>query len=168
MPLWLKCRLSGGMNFVRAKRILTGLPDDRKNFFLFAGAARQKNISSGCAFQIPDQWRPLSSEESLRELCAFAPSREAKPREAIFSRRRKGAKFARILLEFQLGLRNHEISTANEREYSRMSISYFSVSLITGSGLPAPSCFIISPLYRPKSPDNNHRATAHYPKGVPL
>jgi hypothetical protein len=37
------------MNFVRAKRILTGLPDDRKNFFSFAGAARQKNIPSGCA-----------------------------------------------------------------------------------------------------------------------
>jgi len=84
------------MNFVRAKRILTGLPDDRKNFFSFTGAARQKNIPSGCAFQIPDQLRLLSPEESLRELCAFAPLREPKPREAIFSQRRKGAKFARI------------------------------------------------------------------------
>jgi hypothetical protein len=32
-----------GMNFVKAKRILTGLPDDRKNVFSFTGAGRQKN-----------------------------------------------------------------------------------------------------------------------------
>jgi hypothetical protein len=32
-----------GMNLVKAKRILTGLPDDRKNFFSSTGAARQKN-----------------------------------------------------------------------------------------------------------------------------
>jgi hypothetical protein len=106
------------MNFVRAKRILTGLPDDRKNFFSFAGAARQKNIPSGCAFQIPDQWRLLSSEESFRGHCAFASLREPKPREAIFSQSRKGAKVTRILLEFQLDLSNHENSATNEREYS--------------------------------------------------
>jgi hypothetical protein len=35
-----------GVNFVKAKRILTGLPDDRKNFFSSTGAARWKNISS--------------------------------------------------------------------------------------------------------------------------
>jgi hypothetical protein len=31
-----------GMNFVKAKRILTGHPDDRKNVFSFTGPGRQK------------------------------------------------------------------------------------------------------------------------------
>jgi len=30
------------MNFVKTKRILTGLPDDRKNFFSFKGDAARK------------------------------------------------------------------------------------------------------------------------------
>jgi hypothetical protein len=35
-------RPSGRMNVVKTKRILTGLPDDRKNFLSFTGDAAQK------------------------------------------------------------------------------------------------------------------------------
>src|SRR5215475_451811 len=42
-PSWLIMSTARGMNLLKAKRILTGLPDDRKNVFSSTGAARQKN-----------------------------------------------------------------------------------------------------------------------------
>jgi hypothetical protein len=48
------------MKIVKAKRILTGLPDDRKNFFSFTAAARQKNSGGlfyhpfGCITRVPN------------------------------------------------------------------------------------------------------------------
>src|SRR5262245_13527275 len=50
-PFVAKMSTARGMNFIKAKRILTGLPDDRKNFFSSTGAARQKN--SGRLFYYP-------------------------------------------------------------------------------------------------------------------
>jgi hypothetical protein len=55
LPLWLKNRLSGGMNFVKAKRILTGLPDDRKNFSHPQAPRDRKIFPPTFAFQILDQ-----------------------------------------------------------------------------------------------------------------
>jgi hypothetical protein len=120
------------VTFVKAKRILTGLPDDRKNFFSSTGAARQKNISSD--MRLPNVRRAFANFAPLR-LCEKLASR------GLGSR--KGAKFSRTLLESQLGLSNHETSATNGHEYSQKSISHFSACSITRGGLPAPGCFII-------------------------
>jgi len=60
LPLWLKCRPSGEMKIVKAKRILTGLPDDRKNLSCPQGPRGKKNatgcfiIRSAVSLEMPD------------------------------------------------------------------------------------------------------------------
>src|SRR5262245_7823595 len=107
---------SGRMDFVKTKRILTGLPDDRKNVPSFTGDAAQKiflpNATSkyliSCTYSVP-----------RRAFANFAPLRLCEKLASRGFGSRKGAKAQssrRLLLESHLGSSNHETSATNIHE----------------------------------------------------
>src|SRR5262245_17919788 len=93
--------------------------------FLIYGRCETEKYSFRSAFQIHDKLYLFSPEGSLRGLCAFARLLAARGKFLAKAQRRKGAKFARILLESQPGSSNHDTSATNEHDSSGMSVSPF-------------------------------------------